>query len=777
MKKLIILFGTLFIFLFIQSQTIQTNDTNWFRKGPYCAYVQSLSMAPSNSDIIYIGTYAAGIYKTINGGELWTYCSTENLPEWEDSLSNSISLPCWWYGDYYPIDDIAVDPQNPEHVWIGTLERGLLESTDGGNSWQKAQESLPDTLAINFIHINPQNPNDILLGTGKYFTVGSPQNGGLYRTMNGGNSWELIEVIPHGNTYNITDIKRDPTNNEHVIIGIGSAGEPGFSWGLMESYDNGNTWQEVMDVFPVHDISINPENNQNIWGVVYTGYMDFWLEFSEDGGYTWNLYQGFENPYLWVTSLYADADFNLYIERESEETIGTEIKKSTDNGISWFTLDNFPGVGGIGFENRFEADNTNTDNIFFSTYYGIYHSEDGGISTQLENTGLMNSYIYELEVHPINSEIVYAGGKQGLWKSIDCCHNWQQIMDKSIKHIKYNPTYPDTLYLGGGKMLLRSFNGGSTFENIYNDINGGIAAISINPRHTNIVFVSTGVDDNVFPIYKSTDYGDTWSHVFTSFNYEAFTQILIDTFHPDTIYFGRHRSLDGGLTWQENALELRIDEIHPQNSNILFGSNLHGNDIQISYDWGNSFQLMDEYLNGPFPGQNIRKFTIAKDNPDYLFYCTLNDGIHYSNNSGNNWQKLEGIYENRSLEIIPLINENKFYIATHGDGVWVYDTTYITILPEKEKEDDKMIHIYPNPFSHQLHINYQLFEKAIVNIDILNISGKLITTLTNKTQLQGKYEEIWNGKDKNGNKVNSGLYLIRLQLGGKVYTQKLLFVK
>ncbi|MBI9069740.1 MAG: T9SS type A sorting domain-containing protein, partial [Salinivirgaceae bacterium] len=484
----------------------------------------------------------------------------------------------------------------------------------------------------------------------------------------------------------------------------------------------GNSWQQVMDDFPVYDISINPENNQNMWGVVYTGYTDWLLFFSNDGGQNWNLYEGFEDPYKWVTSMYADADFNLYIEREKVETTGTEIKKSTDNGISWFTLDNFPAEI---FENRLDADNTNTDNVYFGTYYGVYHSENGGVSTQLENAGLMNSYIYDLEVHPVNSDIVYAGGKQGLWKSTDGCRNWQQIMDKSIMHIRYNPTYPDTLYLGGSLKLLRSFNGGSTFENIYNNINGGISAISVNPKYSNIVFISTGVDDYVFPIYKSTDYGNTWTHVFTSQNSEAFVEILIDTFYPDTVYFGKHRSIDGGTTWLENALEIRIVAIHPDNSDILYASD--GNNLKISYDWGETFQLLDSNSNWTVP-----KLTIYKENPDYLFYCTPNDGVRYSEDAGENWQKLEGSYENRTFDIIPLVNENKYYIATHGDGVWVYDlSTGINIKKIKQATD---LMAYPNPFKDNVTI--ELPGNQGGNFLIINSIGEKI--IASKIQSQNK---------------------------------------
>ena len=772
MKNIFLICLALLAYVVGKSQNLQLeNNTNWFRNGPYSGHVRSLAIAPSNHDIIYIGTYASGVYKTTNGGDSWTFCSTENLPEWEDSLLNSPTLPCWWFGDYYPIDDIAVDPQNSEHLWISTLERGLYESTDGGNSWQKGNETLPDTLAINLININTENPDDIILGTGKYFTVSSPQNGGLYRTLDGGTSWELIEDVVHGSTYYIRDIKRDPTDTDHIIVGFSSAGEPDFPWGLLESLDNGNSWLEVNNNIRIHDISINPENNQNMWGVVYTGYMEFLLEFSEDGGITWELYEGFDDPYKWVTSLYADADFNLYIERQKEDTIGTEIKKSTDNGLLWSTLENFPAVGEGGFKNRLEADNTNTDNIYFGTFYGIYYSEDGGITTQLKNVGLMSSYIRDLEVHPGNSNIIYAGGDQGLWKSIDGGHEWLQIMDEYVNSIEFNPINHDTLYYGGSS-LCRSYNGGLTFENIKQNVNGGIMDIDINPSNTAIIYIISAYAYNCH-IYKTYDYGDSWELLLTS---GCGGSLVIDLIFPDTLYFGTHRSIDGGLTWEENAMQTKIVAVHPDNTDILYGSD--GNNIKVSYEWGNSFQLIAEYLNGPFPGHNIRNFTISKYNTDYLFYCTLNNGIYYSSDAGANWQQLEGSYEKRTLDIIPLIDKNKFYIATHGDGVWVYDTTSVNIIGNNLFiKDNNYLQVFPNPSQDKTKITYKIEESANITISIYDIHGKLMKTLINEKKIKGEYEIIWKGKDKNRKEVNSGIYLVHLQSGKYIQTKRLIIIK
>ena len=184
------------ILMFLLTSILSAQE--WNRNGPFSAHVISLEIAPSDTSVIYIGTFCDGVYKSLYGAENWIYCSIENLPTWEDSLDNSPTLPCWWFGDYYPVQSIAIDPTNSEHLWIGTGGRGLFESNDGGINWQQANETLPDSLDVDYIHINESNPDELFIGVKPQF-VGPPSpltNGGLYHTIDGGTNWTLIDNVP-----------------------------------------------------------------------------------------------------------------------------------------------------------------------------------------------------------------------------------------------------------------------------------------------------------------------------------------------------------------------------------------------------------------------------------------------------------------------------------------------------------------------------------------------------------------------------------------------------
>ncbi|MDA3886346.1 MAG: T9SS type A sorting domain-containing protein [Candidatus Delongbacteria bacterium] len=758
MKKIILL--VLIITTILSAQI-------WTRTGPYSAHVLSLAVAPSDSNIIYIGTLGDGVYKSTDMAENWIKCPTENLPEWSDSLYNSPTLPCWWFGENYPVNDIAINPFNSDHVWIGFGSKGLYESVDGGSNWQKADPSLPDSLDVDFIHINSDNSDKIFIGAGNHNYVTNPplENGGLYYTNDAGLNWSIIDSVPNGSTYGISGISIEPKNEDHILIGVSSSGEPDFSWGLMESMDSGTNWNILTEEYTYYDISINPLNNQNLFSIVYTGYMDYYLAESNDGGITWTP----DYTEDWVTSLYADKEFNLYAAEGWENTFDGNVKKSTDAGDSWTYIDTLCAGRGVNLRNRCETNYSNMDNIFFGTYCGTYKSNDGGLNCELKNKNIFNSYIKDIEINPINNDIVYVGGYQGLWKSNDGCVSWNMVNDENIYAIKYDQTNPDTLYYCG-QNLMRSIDGGNTFRDIKGDLpNLLFWDIKINPIDKNKLYVVASNAYGMY-IYRSTDFGDTWDLILFS-NFISYPFITIDPINPDTLYYEKSRSVDGGDNW-EKVFSNEVIGIHPQNSNTIFCSDR--NTLQVSYDWGKTFNDLDTYSNWTAPVPGIGKLAFDKVNPDIMLYCTPNNGIHHSSDGGKNWYVLDGSYEKRTLDAIPVPNEDKVYIATHGDGVWVGENISLGIDNEQLTIDNyKLEQNYPNPFNPVTEIEYSLKNSGFVKISIFNSAGQLVVNLVSQKMFKGNHRVSFNAEN-----LNSGIYFYQLSVDGiNLGSKKMLYLK
>ena len=84
---------------------------------------------------------------------------------------------------------------------------------------------------------------------------------------------------------------------------------------------------------------------------------------------------------------------------------------------------------------------------------------------------------------------------------------------------------------------------------------------------------------------------------------------------------------------------------------------------------------------------------------------------------------------------------------------------------------------YPNPFNPTTTIQYSLSKKTKVILKVYNLFGQEIMTFINGDQGAGNKSLVWNGKDNKGNIVSSGIYFYRLQVGNKIQSKKMLFLK
>jgi flagellar hook assembly protein FlgD len=84
---------------------------------------------------------------------------------------------------------------------------------------------------------------------------------------------------------------------------------------------------------------------------------------------------------------------------------------------------------------------------------------------------------------------------------------------------------------------------------------------------------------------------------------------------------------------------------------------------------------------------------------------------------------------------------------------------------------------YPNPFNPTTNIHFSIAKPTDVRIDIYDMIGQHVSTLINTPMSAGKYNISWNGQDKNGSRVASGMYLYRMVAGNFAMTKKMLMIK
>ncbi|MFL6194656.1 MAG: WD40/YVTN/BNR-like repeat-containing protein [Thermoanaerobaculia bacterium] len=189
----------------------------------------------SNTDVIYVGAAAGGVWKSVNAGLTWT-------PIFDDQPVASIGA-------------IAVNQANPDIVWVGTGEgnprnsvsvgNGMYRSLDGGKTWSHI--GLEKTEHIHRVVLHPTDPNVAWVAALGH-VWGENQDRGVFKTLDGGKTWRKVLYVDQRT--GAADLIIDPSNPNKLFaamwefqrwIWFFKSGGPGS--GRFVSYDGGESWK------------------------------------------------------------------------------------------------------------------------------------------------------------------------------------------------------------------------------------------------------------------------------------------------------------------------------------------------------------------------------------------------------------------------------------------------------------------------------------------------------------------------------------------------------
>ena len=194
---------------------------------------------PGDPNVFYFGAASGGLWKTINGGVTWK-------PLWDRFPEASPAVGA-----------IAVAPSNPNILYVGTGEtnirgnvvtgNGLFKSTDAGKTW--SYSGLKETQVIGRIIVDPKNPDRLFVAAlGHPFGPNSER--GIFRSQDGGRTWQKILYVD--DKTGGVDVAFEPGNPKILYAGMWQAyrkpwimesGGPGS--GLFKSVDGGSTWKST----------------------------------------------------------------------------------------------------------------------------------------------------------------------------------------------------------------------------------------------------------------------------------------------------------------------------------------------------------------------------------------------------------------------------------------------------------------------------------------------------------------------------------------------------
>jgi photosystem II stability/assembly factor-like uncharacterized protein len=305
--------------------------------------IADIAVSPRDRSAWYVAVGSGGVWKTENAGITW-------WPIFDDQPSYSVGC-------------VALDPSNPDVVWVGTGENvsgrhvgwgdGVYKSLDGGRSWR--QMGLERSEHIGKILVDPRDGNVVYVAAeGPLWSSGGER--GLYRTSDGGATWAHVLAIDEDT--GVTDVELDPRNPDVLYAAayqrrrhIWSLLAGGPSSGIHKSTDGGETWRRLERGLPKGDVgkiglAVSPADPDAIYATIEAGEDERGFYRSLDRGESWErrdeYISGGTGPHYYQEIVASPHDVDvvyqmdvfLHVTRDGGATfeiLGTGREKHSDN--------------------------------------------------------------------------------------------------------------------------------------------------------------------------------------------------------------------------------------------------------------------------------------------------------------------------------------------------------------------------------------------------------------------------------------------------------------
>ncbi|MGH8127449.1 MAG: WD40/YVTN/BNR-like repeat-containing protein [Gammaproteobacteria bacterium] len=621
----------------------------------------SLAIAQSNPNIIYAGSGEAGqrpdlstgdgIYKSTDAGKTWQHLGLR---------------------DGQQIASIVVDPHNPDRLFVAVLghpygpnkQRGIFRSTDGGQTFQKVLYKNENTGAAE-VALDPSNPKIVyavlwaarsmptVIGAG-FGLVTKVPGSGLYKSTDGGNTWEQIGkglptvaqglgrirlAIAPGNPnriyasvragmYRSDDagqsfhrVSHDPRNSGGFVTVAPNNPDEVYvsSTALYRSMNAGKTFTAIRGApggNDYHHVWIDPTNPK-----IMAAGVDQGATVSVDGGKTWSSW--YNQPTAQAYSIATNNQFPFRVYSNQQDSGSFSITSRGNNGQ--ITFRDWHPVGAE--EDGNIAPDPLHPNMIFSSRGNRYDRITGEtqfVGPQVKR--FMGKYRFSpynpIRFSPADPHVLYLGGNV-LFKTTNGGHRWQVISPDLARH---DPGVPSNLGPFGAHL-----------KSLHHRL--GVIS-SIGPSFKNVNTIWAGTNDGL--IWVTHDGGKHWKNVTPPgmTPWSRVTKIIASHFNDQTAYASVSR--------------FRLNDLKPY--------------IYRTHNGGATWKLIVNGLPDNAPVDVVRQDSVRKG----LLIAGTQRAVWFSADDGNHWHSLQlNLPVTAMYDLV--IHDSDVVLGTHGRSDWILD--------------------------------------------------------------------------------------------------------
>ena len=658
--------------------------------------ITALAVDPQHPETVFAATVQAGVFKSADGGGRWR---SLNLP-------SRLGRP----------DAIAIAPADPETLYVGT-GRGVAKTTDGGRSWRLTGSDLRGERMrgefylrglegfVYTLLVDQRDPDIVYAGT---------WNRGLLKSTNGGASWRRTGL---GAVSTLVFDPRDPGTLYAAAVGAAipywdamekvSDGAGRGRGGVFKSSDQGESWDPVgLQGTTVHALALDPEHPGTMYAALQGNIKDGATDSkgilkTTDGGANWRD-AGLKGRL--ITGLTLDPSNTDIVYATTSWEGGVFKNEDGGRSRSWRTIAGDPTLRpGSEFSTALALDPRNPETIYVATSAdfttgegaGVSKSLDGGRSWRSTNAGLNGARVSALALAPGSPGTAYAAVRgRGVFKRAD--GRWRAVntgvSNLFANAVAVDPQDPATVYAGTLIGIYKSTNGGANWRASFTQtsrddrINSGLE-LAVDPQHPATVHAITAShnDRSVYEslVYRSQDGGRTWPRpsqvqAVRVPEYPGATAddwlfpappLAIDPLNPDTLYaggLGVHRSVDGGKTWRKAGLPrspvlaLAVD---PKDTAVVYAGTDAG--LSKSTNAGTTWQPLQGALD------DVRIEALAVD-PEYrqTVIAGTDQGVYWSTDGGDRWRRFTHLPPRTFDALAVDRSAGLLYAGANGGGIY-----------------------------------------------------------------------------------------------------------